>query len=197
MTAPLVTNIGDSLQLVLGTVFLVAAVGKLRAPSRSVAAVRGYQLAPSMLSGPLTGALVVVEALVGFSLLSGWSLEAGVPAAGGLLLILASAVGINLRRGRAVPCGCFGSVTERISLRTLARLGLLMLSAIGLAGIRLVWSPSPLNVTSILTGGTSGLERLVAAASLAAFLAVVAMWILLVPEIRALLLHRSLQQAVR
>lgn len=197
MSAGFVSYVSDSLQIVLGTVFLVAALGKLRKPSRFAAAIREYELVPSVLSGPLAATLVVVESLVGISLLSGWSLDVGLPVAGGLLVIFAVAVGINLRRGRAVPCGCFGSDTERITPRTLTRLGLLMLAAVALAGLRLLWSPLPLNVASLATGGTSGLERLAATAGFAAFQAVLAMWILQVPEISALLRRRSLQQAVK
>lgn len=196
MSAELASYVSNSLQVVLGTVFLVAAVGKLRKPSRFVAALRGYELVPSMLSGPVAAGLMVIELLVGISLLSGWSLDVGVVVAGGLLLSFFVAVEINLRRGRLVPCGCFGSASERISPRTLARLGLLMLAAIGLAVVQLLSSPSPLNVASLATEGIGGLQRLVLTAAFAAFLTVLAMWVLHIPEVRALLRRRPMERDV-
>jgi hypothetical protein len=187
MTAALAEYTGAALQMLLGAVFLVAAVGKLRNPARFEGALRGYELVPSMLSGPVAGGLVASEAFVGISLLSGLALPVGVPVAGGLLLIFALAVGINLRRGRDVPCGCFGSEAERISIRTLARLGMLILAVVVFAVVRFVADPIPLDVGSLVADGTIGLERLMFTAALAAFLALLAAWALHLPEMRVLI----------
>lgn len=187
MSASLAEYTGAALQLLLGAVFFVAAIGKLRNPARFEDAIRGYALVPSMLSGPVTGGLLVSEVFVGISLSSGWALTVGVPAAGALLLIFSVAVGINLSRGRNVPCGCFGSEAEHISRRTLARLGMLMLAVVVLAAIRLLANPAPISVGVLIADGTRALERLMFTAALAAFLALLATWALHIPEMRVLL----------
>lgn len=186
MTGGLAVYLGQSLQIVLGAVFLVAAAAKLKKPSLFVAALRGYELVPPVLSGPLAAGLVLIELLVAVSLLSGWAVGVAVPVAGALLLGFAVAVGINLRRGRMVSCGCFGSVSERISPRTLARLGVLMVATIGLAVVRVVARPAPLNVANVAADGMAGVERLVLILAFGAFLTVVATWLLHIPEISVL-----------
>lgn len=191
MSVGIAAHLGHSLQVVLGTVFLAAAVAKLRNPLRFVSALRSYELVPRILSRPLAAALMVIETLVGLSLLLGWALDVSVSTAGALLLSFAVAVGINLRRGRVVPCGCFGSMSERISPRTMARLCLLMLAAFGLAVVRLVSNPSPLSVMSIVTDGIRGLQRLVLAGAFGAFLTIIGTWVLHIRELRALLRRPS------
>lgn len=182
--------LSQTLQAVLGTVFFLAAVGKLRRPSRFVAAVGGYELVPSALIAPLSIGLMVTESVVSLSLLSGWLLDVGTSAAGALLLAFAAAISINLRRGRHVPCGCFGSAGERISGRTLVRLAMLILAATALEVLRLVFSPLPLNVVSLVTEGPRGVEQLAVTAGFAAFLGVVAAWILHIPELIVLVPRR-------
>jgi hypothetical protein len=174
------------MQLLLGVVFVAAAVTKLRRPSRFVLAVREYALIPSSLSGLVAGGLVALEAFVGISLLAGWGLAISVPIAAGLLGTFAFAVGINLRRGNIVACGCFGSASERISSRTLARIGLLMLAVVVLAVIRLSANPPPLAVASLVVDGADGLQRVVLTGVLAAWLAVMAAWALHIPELTVL-----------
>lgn len=191
MSGGLTSYLGQTLQLVLGAVFLTAAVTKLRNPLRFVAAMRAYELLPRVLTQPLAVSLIVIESLLGISLLWGWMLDVSVPAAGVLLLAFGVAVGVNLRRGRVVPCGCFGSVSERISTRTLARLGLLLLAAIGLEVLRITSSFPPLNVANLATSGSGGVDRLVVTAAFGASLTVVSAWLLHIPEIRLLLRRLS------
>jgi hypothetical protein len=180
--------LAQSLQLLLGTVFLVAAITKLRRPSQFVVAVRNYQLIPRALSRPIAFMVVVIELLVAISMLSGWVLDVSVPAATLLLLSFAAAVAINLRRGRVVPCGCFGSVSEGISSRSLGRIGLLFVAVIGLIGVRTA-SPAGLNVASLTMNG--GLELFVSAAAFAALLLMLGTWILHIPELAVVFRLRS------
>lgn len=177
MTQVWASHLGNSLQIVLGLVFLVAAAGKLRKPRLFVATLRGYDLLPARLAVPVAGALVVAEALIAASFLTGLGVSATLAAAGALLLGFAAAVGVNLRRGRAVPCGCFGSAIELISPRTLARIGMLMGATATLAALHLGGAPTP---TSVMSG--TAVESLV----LSAVLAISAAWLLSVAEIRAL-----------
>lgn len=176
---------GHSLGLLLASIFFVAAVTKVRRPSRFVAAVRDYELVPRGLSAPLAGAVVAAELFVAASLFSGWALSAGILIANVLLLVFAIAVGVNLRRGHVVSCGCFGSSTERISWRTLGRIGLLMLAGIGLAVLRLSGTVSP-NVSDLVTDA-AGLQQLALTAALASLLVMCGAWLLHLPEMAAVL----------
>lgn len=177
--------LGQSLQLLLASIFLVAAVSKAARPARFVKAVRDYELLPRELSAPVAGAVVTAEAFVAGSLFSGWALGAGILVANVLLSIFAIAVGANLRRGHDVSCGCFGSSTERISSRTLTRIGLLMLAGIALAALRL--SGSAFQTVSDLAADASGWQELALTAALAALLTMCGAWILHLPEMVAVL----------
>jgi putative oxidoreductase len=171
-----------ALQLLLGVVFLAAAAPKLRNPSRFAQAIRGYRLIHSGLVGPVAGIVVVLEAFVGMSLVSARGLVISVPVAGALLVTFAIAVGLNLRRGNVVPCGCFGSASERISARTLTRLGLLIFAVAVLAVFQFGGGESQSLVT-----GADALQRLILTIAIAAWLAAMAGWVLHIPELTLLL----------
>lgn len=189
MTGEWTAYLGQSLQLLLGAVFFGAALGKLKRPSRFVVALRDYELIPPALSRPVASIVVAIELVVAISLLTGWALGASVPLAIVVLLAFAAAVSVNLRRGRVVPCGCFGSVSERISLRTLARIGLLLVAGIGLVTVR-ISSLTPLDVASLIQDGTVGLEQLVFTAAFAVFLLMFGTWLLHIPELTVVLRPR-------
>lgn len=176
--------VGHSLQLVLGMVFLVAAVAKLRSPSLFVAVLSKYELFPAALSGVVARGLILVELLIAASLLSGIATAVAVPASGLLLLGFTIVVGSNVRRGRVIPCGCFGSASELVSPRTLARLVMLM----GATAVIAVEQASP-TWTPMKVGAS--LERVLLTVVLAAFIVITATWLLHVHEVRALLQRRS------
>lgn len=182
--------VAQSLQLLLGTVFLAAGVTKLKEPSQFVVALRNYELIPRALSGPVALVLVMIELFTAISFLTGWALEVGVPVATAFLLTLAVAVCINLRRGRVVPCGCFGSRGEQISGRTLGRIGLLLVAVIGLAGVRLSGAARP-DVASPITEGMRSLEQFALTATFAALLLVLGSWLLHIPELTGVFRLRS------
>lgn len=182
MTGNGVVHVGHSLQLLVGAVFFVAAVSKLRQPSQFVAAVRGYDLIPSGLSLPLAAIVLATELFVAGSFFTGWALNIGVVVANVLLIVFAAAVGTNLRRGHFVSCGCFGSPTEQISWRTLGRIGLLALAVIGLAAVRLLGTPLP-GIWNLVTD-VGGVQQLALSTALASLLAVVGTWLLHLPELK-------------
>jgi hypothetical protein len=102
-------------RVLIGAVLFTAGALKLRAPSSFfTAVVAGFQLLPRKFHRPVAFALPTVECLVGGLLLAAIVLPdrlmrwASVPASM-LFVIFASAVAINLLRGRRdVSCGCFG-----------------------------------------------------------------------------------------
>ena len=178
--------LGHSLQVVLGVALLAAGATKLRQPGRFAAAVGGYEVVPPRLAAPSAVAVMGSEVLVGLALLSGRGVAVAAPAAGALFAAFAVAVGINLRRGASVPCGCFGSADERVSPRTLARLGLLLAATTVLVIVGAVSGGVPLDVARLAADGRAGFERLVATLAIGAFLSAMGVWLLHVGELAAL-----------
>jgi Methylamine utilisation protein MauE len=174
------------LQLALGFVFLLGAMSKLRQPGTFTRTVVRYRLLPSGLTSPIALGLIGLESFLAVSLLTGWGLRLALPVAVVSLLIFSAAVAINLRRGRRIPCGCFGDSSEVLSVRTLVRLSMLltaaaMLLVLGLAGTQ------ALTVGLVVAGGWAGLVDALESAALAAFLLMLGLWVLNLPEVMWLL----------
>src|SRR5919202_1674410 len=96
-------------RLLLAAVFLVAAVGKLadRRGSRQTLADFGV---PNALVAPAALALPVVELAIAALLVPGASARRGALAALVLLALFIAGMGVNLARGRAPDCHCFGQL---------------------------------------------------------------------------------------
>ncbi len=125
-----------SCRVLLGTVFAVAVVGKVRrstAYREFVASLRGLGWLPESVLSPVAVAVVACEALV-VGLLA-------VPVTGVLghllaVLVLGSfsaAVAVSLYRGQQVRCRCFGSDGGQFGVSHLVRNGLLMV--VGVLGV--------------------------------------------------------------
>ncbi|HJU83794.1 MAG TPA: MauE/DoxX family redox-associated membrane protein [Holophagaceae bacterium] len=129
-------------RLLLGTLFLIAALPKLTDPPGFAKAVWNYQLVPGRLLAPMALTLPWLELLCGLALLAGVWVR---PAATWLAILLLSfmgALGLNLVRHHPVDCGCFATSsahkTEAERLRDmkldLARdVGILLLAGLVLA----------------------------------------------------------------
>lgn len=137
------TWILSSAQLALGITFGSAMGLKLRHPRQFTSLVSRYEIVPRRLSRWAACAIVSGESFVALSMLTGLGEIAGA----GMTLVLTGAftvaVGVNLRRGREIACGCFGAETEPISRKSIRRLGLLALLGVGVLtaharGIRVV-----------------------------------------------------------
>lgn len=98
--------------LVVGGVFLSAAFFKLQDPPGFAHQIHNYQLLPEALRNPFALVLPWLEAWSGLWLLLGGLF--GRPVAGAarwaavLLVVFLVALLVNLLRGHAVDCGCFG-----------------------------------------------------------------------------------------
>ena len=124
------TLLATVLATCLGGVFIYAVTSKVRDPMAFARAVRAYEVLPGQLAPIAAALLLVTEAFLGVSYLTGWLFVVATPVAVGTLVIFIVAVGLNLRRERPIACGCFGSTSERISRWTLARLALLLTAAL-------------------------------------------------------------------
>lgn len=181
-----------ALQFALGGVFLLAAVPKLRRPGAFARTVAGHGLLPAALVPAAAAILVLVESFLALALLTGWLRSAALPLAIVTVLVFIAAVGINLRRGRRVPCGCFGTSGEALSARTMARLSLLLLAA-ALLTLLSATGAGPLTAGRLIAGGWAGLAYGTQTAALALFLLMLAVWALHLPELVALLRSREME----
>jgi hypothetical protein len=159
-----------TLRFALVGLFVWTAWHKLRAPAEFVAAVRAYRLVPEVMSVPVAGALVMAEMGTAISLLTARSSRAGAALAAALLGLYATAIAVNLARGRRdLDCGCAGPGARRPVSEALVLRNLVLLAA----AIALWWPPAAramtgLDVTTVVAAATAlaalyaGVERLLA-----------------------------------
>jgi hypothetical protein len=121
------------LRLGLATVFAVAAAGKLIDQGRTRQTLGEFGV-PEAGRRPLALALPLVELAIAVALLPAATAAWAAVAAALLLAVFTAEVTRVLARGEDVDCNCFGSLgPSRISGWTLARNGLLMVIAAGVA----------------------------------------------------------------
>jgi hypothetical protein len=90
-------------------VLLVACAHKLTAPRDYVATVRGYALVPDALASWVAAPIALAELCAGIGLLVADLQRNATLLAVALLVVYASAISINLLRGRRdIDCGCAG-----------------------------------------------------------------------------------------
>ena len=140
--------VAHALQAALSVLLLVGASAKLRDLSLFRAHIENYQLLPERLVAPAAAVLALWELGCGLALLLApdWPLTRAATAM--LLVLVSSAVAINLLRGRTdIDCGCAGlsghSGEQRLSGALVLRNALLLLALFaataGHAGRTLVW----------------------------------------------------------
>ena len=128
----------------LGVLFVVAAWHKLRDPRRFAATLGEYRLLPTRFA-PAAAACVVLAELGAVVALLLWP-RGGAAAAAALLAVYASAIAVNLARGRRhIDCGCAGPAARReISAWMVARNAVVAVAALAAAVLpmearELVW----------------------------------------------------------
>lgn len=173
-----------ALQLAIGGAFATSVVPKLRDPRHFAATVAAYEILPRRLAPAGARLVIAAEAAVAVLLLSGLAFGGGVALALGLLALFAAATWTNLRRGRAIECGCFGGSGEVISPRSLARIAILAAAALALGAavaggaaeaLRAPWEEP-----------WAGAGHVAEVAAVAAAMAIATMWALEAPKLRDL-----------
>ncbi len=166
-------------RLALGTVFALSAVGKLRDPKGFARGVIEYQVIPASLAYPFGFFFIVLESWLAIAHLTGWLLTAAIPVALGTLASFATAVGVNLRRGRVLPCYCFGNRTgEQISPRTLVRTLFLAGAELFLLAVRGLVTRNQI----VYSGRIESFSELGLAFFWATFVLVTGSWVFVSPE---------------
>jgi hypothetical protein len=96
-------------RLLVGFVFVLAGVAKLRDRLGFLRAVDRYHLLPRSLVGPFAAALPWAEVATGSALAAGVATPLSAGAITALLIGFALAMTVNLVRGRDIDCGCAGA----------------------------------------------------------------------------------------
>lgn len=116
-------------RIVLAVIFGVAGIAKLADPAGSRKALTGFGV-PEPLAGPLGWALPIFEVAVAVALLPLATAWFGGVGALALLLVFLLGISVNLARGNAADCHCFGQLhSEPVSSKVLVRNGALAVAA--------------------------------------------------------------------
>jgi Methylamine utilisation protein MauE len=99
--------------LLLGSIFLISSVAKLRHPKGFVLTVLEYQVLPPRMGLFYGWALPPCELFLALLFLTGTAISVAACMAAILLLSFMGAISINLIRGRSLDCHCFGSEGRR------------------------------------------------------------------------------------
>ena len=120
-------------QVLLGLLFLYAALGKLGDVSALATEVHNFRLVPLWSEHLVAMTLPWIELLAGLALVLGVSPRAGAWVALALLAAFTAAVAAAMVRGLDIECGCFGtSSAMRVGWAKLVEnVGMLALAAIG------------------------------------------------------------------
>ena len=119
-------------RVVLGLVFIAAALPKIADPPGFAKAIWAYQLVPAAALNPLALVLPWLELLCGLALVAGVWVRPAVLWVGTLLLTFSLALAINLARHRPVDCGCFGSAAPKTEAQRLTDMRWVLLRDAGL-----------------------------------------------------------------
>jgi uncharacterized membrane protein YphA (DoxX/SURF4 family) len=120
------------LRLLLGFVFIYAAVAKISDPLSFSKAIYNYKLMPDVFINFLALSISWIELVAGVLLLFGISVKENSAILSGLLLVFIFAIGISVARGLNIDCGCFGTAggTKVGILKILENIGLLLVGLV-------------------------------------------------------------------
>jgi putative oxidoreductase len=95
-------------RLVLGGIFIDAAILKIRSPQEFADSIASYHLLPDPIINLLALGLPLFELICGLLLLSGYFCTTGLLSVIGMLVVFLAAMVSAIVRGLPINCGCFG-----------------------------------------------------------------------------------------
>ena len=98
-----------SIRVLLGFVFILAAISKIAEPEDFARAISNYKLLPIFTINIFAIILPWIELCAGILLVFGISVKENSTILSGLLLVFIFAIAISLARGLNIDCGCFGT----------------------------------------------------------------------------------------
>jgi uncharacterized membrane protein YphA (DoxX/SURF4 family) len=119
-------------RIVLGAIFIYAAISKLGAPQDFADSIAAYHLVPGTVISVMALGLPLFELACGLFLLTGYFCTTGLLSVIGMLVLFLAALLVAVVRGLPVECGCFGahSWLDANPLVALARDGVLLAGAV-------------------------------------------------------------------
>jgi putative oxidoreductase len=96
-------------RLILGGVFMYAALVKIGSPQEFADSIAAYRILPFSVINLLALGLPLFEFTCGLLVLTGFFFRVGVLGILGLLAVFITAFAFTLLRGLSVDCGCFGT----------------------------------------------------------------------------------------
>lgn len=150
--------LSTALHVGLALLFLDASIHKLRDFNAFREAVSGYRIVPRWGEPIAAGALVGAELAVSVALVLPGSGAGPALASVALLLLYASAIGVNLARGRRdIDCGCAGRAARRslhggLVVRNLALVGLALVASLPAGPRSLHWVDGVTLVGVVVSG---------------------------------------------
>jgi uncharacterized membrane protein YphA (DoxX/SURF4 family) len=102
-----------ALRLLVGSVFVIAGIGKIIDPKHFATEIWNYHLIPMSMVNISALVLPWLELICGLLLISGVKLKANSIIIGGLLLVFILAGISAIARGLEINCGCFGKESEK------------------------------------------------------------------------------------
>ncbi len=142
----------------LGVVFIVSAVSKLRSSTAFAAftgSVGDMSLVPHALARPIALVVPIGEVLAAVLLLIPATTFAGAVTALVLLTVFTTAITLVLRRGRVASCRCFGASERPFGSRHLVRNALLIAVALAAAATS-ASAPGPAQPAAVLLAVCTG-----------------------------------------
>lgn len=133
-------------RLLLGCLFIMTGLSKLRNPASFGDDIVEYQLLSRRLSHVLAYFLPFMELVLGLCCLLGLVLPVMTVAIILLLFVFTGAVAINLSRGRRIHCHCFGGSSTQISPLVVGRNVILL----AIAGFLLMNSTAAFSLNAML-----------------------------------------------
>lgn len=107
-------------RVILGGIFIYAAVGKILYPADFSEAITNYQLVPVMFTNLIAIVLPWVELVVGLLLLNGFRTQSANVIIFLLICVFSFGAAQALIRGLDINCGCFTEASRRVGLMFLA-----------------------------------------------------------------------------
>lgn len=99
-------------RVLIGCVFVIAAVGKVADPAKFANEIIKYNLLPDASVNIMALVLPWIELCCGIFILAGVKLRANSALVGLMLIVFTSAVLISMARGLDINCGCFGDAKK-------------------------------------------------------------------------------------
>ena len=110
-----------ALRLYIAWLFIDAGMYKINYAAEFAESIASYRMAPYWVVNFMAITMPWIEIICGMLLVCGIRVRSAIVIAGLLLVMFTFGIAINLLRNAPISCGCFSSLGETISWRTLLR----------------------------------------------------------------------------